>query len=293
VIFDEYIQNYAAFHPIYWAGGIPWAIYQKVLRPLCHLHIQPNLNQEEIEALLRESKARFILWTYDFDGAESQWWWIIAEKPYSLESLKPKARYNVRHGLRKCDVRRISGRVLAKTGYSCYHSAMQRHTQSVPLPELSFRERMPRHDQNEALELWGVFSKGLLVGYAIYKVIDDIVYEGDVILNPHFFKFHSTYALVHTTANHYLNERDCSYLVSGWRSLRHETNFQNFTVKEFGRRKAYCRLRVEYSSLYGILRNINYYLNPLLARIALPKKMKHERTALYRLEKIRREENYQ
>lgn len=286
--FEEYIQDYASRHPVHWAGGVPWSTYRRVLKPLCHPHVQPQARPAEIAAILKQSKALLALWTSDFDSQPSPWWYIIGRAPYDLETLRIKTRYKVRHGIRLCEVRRITGQQLADHGYPCYQAAMRRHTQTTPLDQAAFRRLMPRRDGNPSTEFWGVYHDSQLAGYARYKIIDDIGYEEDVILAPEFFKHHSSYALVHTTTQHYLNDRSCAYIVSGWRSVSHETGWQDFTEKEFCRRKAYCHFSIKYSAMCKILSQTIFHTKRYLDYMKIPGRVKNILTVVYNLEVIRR-----
>ena len=48
------------------------------------------------------------------------------------------------------------------------------------------------------------------------------------------------------------------YINDGARSIRHETNFQEYLIKYFGFRKAYCNLKIKYRRPYGWLVNLIY-----------------------------------
>ena len=288
---EEYLLNYRANGTIYWAGGVPWTVYRNVLRPFCHPHIQLNLQKGEISALLKKSKMPLAMWTNNYNINTSNWWLIVAERPYALELLRPKARYNVRRGLRMCDVRIISGSVLSEIGYECYKTAMERHVQSTPFDEATFQFKMARHNNNKACDIWGVFKDENLIGYAFYRRLDDVVYEGDVILNQEFFKYHSTYALLHATTEYYLNELKFSSIIAGERSISHETSWQEFTERDFLRRKRYCNLNIEYSKSYGILKNISYHLYPVISNIPIFTNIQGKMSLLYKLEKIIRQKD--
>lgn len=285
---EEYIQNYSQRHKIYWGGGVPWRKYRGVLRPISHPHIEPKLGNGDIKKLLRDSKAAFATWTYEFDSSKSEWWWIIAERPYSLERLKPKTRYNIKHGLKNCQARIISGKILSDIGYECYRSAMQRHSQTVSLDEAAFRRLMPNYDLDKAHEVWGLFMGEKMIGYATYRIIDDIVYEEDTIFDPHYFKYHSSYVLIHATTHHYLNEKNFKYILCGWRSMSHETNFQEFTMDKFMRRKAYCKMGLEYAPMYGMLAAIIYHSKAIWSRVYLPESIKNKLNVVYRLNEIKK-----
>lgn len=282
----EYIERYAQHHKIYWAGGVPWRRYKGVLRPLSLPHIEPKLERKAIKQLLRESKCAFAMWTYEFDSSKSEWWWIIAEKPYVFERLPSKARYNIRHGLKNSKVEMISGKILADIGYDCYQSAMRRHTQTEALDEAEFRRRMPDWDADGAHEIWGVFVGGRLAGFAVYLVIDKVVNQLDAIFDPSYFRNHSSHALIHTITDYYLNQRNSLYITTGMRSISHETEFEDFVIKNFGYRKAYCKLGLKYASPVRVLSRLIYKTSPVWKRVYLPRRLRNRLEILYKLKSI-------
>ena len=52
---------------------------------------------------------------------------------------------------------------------------------------------------------------------------------------------------------HYLNECGKKYVCSGHRNINHKTNTQEYKIKRFGYRKAYCCLRIEYRPGVNVL----------------------------------------
>jgi hypothetical protein len=285
---EEHIQNYSQRHKVYSAGGLHWRTYKGVLRPLTLPHIEPRLEKNALGKLLAESRAPLAMWTYDFDTIKSEWWWILGEKPYSLDKLGSKTRYNIRNGLKHCKVQVITARFLADNGYNCYRSAMRRHTQTIPMSESEFKERMPVYDSNDATEIWGVFIHDQLIGYGVYLVVEDIVNQVEAIFDPLYFKRHSSFALIHTITEYYLNEKNCRYITTGMRSISHETQFEDFITKNFGYRKAYCKLGLEYSLFYGILADIVYRSRAIWSHLFLPGSIKHKLGIIYKLEQIKK-----
>lgn len=281
--FEKFVRKYSQNHDVFFAGGIPWRKYKGVLRPLSVPHVEPQLSSGEMRRLLKQAKVPLAIWTYDFDIEETEWWWVIGKRPYSLACLRQKARYNIRHGLKRCSVQRISGSTLANTGYGCYKSAMRRHTETMAFNELTFKKNMADYDLNEANEIWGIFRSSRLVGYAVYQVIENVVREGDTMFDPEYFKHHISHALIHTTKNHYLNERGCKYIASSMRSVSHETQFPDFIISTFGYRRAYCRLGLEASLLFRVFSDAVCCLHPVWKSLPLPAPIKNKLTVLHRL----------
>ena len=285
----EYVGRYSRDNQVFWAAAIPWRRYKGILKPLSPPHIEPDSNSGEIKKLLQASKTPLAMWTYNFDSARSEWWWTIAERPYHLESLAKKARYDIRYGLRSCNVRRVSGRLLADIGYACYASAMQRHVQTAPDTEPVFKAAMPVYDANEAYQIWGVFMNDRLIGYGVYLLIDDIVINQDAIFDPAYFRYHVSHALVHTTTDYYLNQMDCRYITTGTRAISHDTRFEDFLMRNFGYRRAYCGLGLEFRPAFRILVDCLYGLRGWWKKLPISGDVKHRLHVICELERIRGE----
>jgi hypothetical protein len=52
---------------------------------------------------------------------------------------------------------------------------------------------------------------------------------------------------------YYLDEKEFDYVNDGARNISHETNIQEFLIKKFKFRKAYCKLNIIYNSRIGFL----------------------------------------
>jgi hypothetical protein len=280
--FEEYVACYAQRHPVYWGGGVPWRKYKAALLPLALPHVSPRLNPGEIRRLLKESKCALAMWTHEFDSGDSEWWWIIAQRPYTLDTLSKKTRYGIRHGLKHCRVRMLSGSAVAEIGYDCYRSAMLRHTQSKPLGEREFKSKMVGF-VNEIEHVWGVFVEDKLAGFATYLARGRVVSMIDAMFDPAYFRLGSSYALIHTTTDHYLNREDNDYVSPGMRSISHETGFQDFLTTTFGYRRAYCRLEVAYTPTARLLSRLVYRTEALWKRAYLPRTLRNRVEVAHRL----------
>lgn len=62
-------------------------------------------------------------------------------------------------------------------------------------------------------------------------------------------------------------EKQGAYLCDGARNIVHETNFQDFLIKYFGFRKAYCRLHIVYRPIVRVLVSGLFPFRHLLAKV--------------------------
>ena len=64
---------------------------------------------------------------------------------------------------------------------------------------------------------------------------------------------------------HYLNERKFRYVNDGARSISHETNIQEFLIKKFKFRRAYCKLHIIYSPKIRLVLSIIYPFRSIIS----------------------------
>jgi len=281
--FSAFIEHQQKRHDIVWEGGVPWAIYKKIVMPLSHPFMTPNATNQEMRRVLKTLKKPMAIWTQDWDCKQGNWWWIVAGKPYGLDQLKSKVRYNIRHGLKHCTIEKISPKYLAENGFECYQAAMGRHYQSQSMDKKGF-QRISGYEGNKGYDFWGIFYKEQLVGYSYYHLLDNVIYEKDTLFNPEFFKFHGPCALIHIITEHYLNQLGYDMIIHGWRTISHETSYQDFLVQKFNRRMVYCNLGVYYSGWLGFLAKISVILQPVLEKALLPKRLLHPIKVLANIE---------
>lgn len=73
-------------------------------------------------------------------------------------------------------------------------------------------------------------------------------------------------ALVYTMIMEYLNYQNKKYISDGERSVRHNTNFQEYLMKYFGFRMACCILHVRYRPLVNMCVKVLYPFRGIIKR---------------------------
>ena len=113
---------------------------------------------------------------------------------------------------------------------------------------------------------WGLFSsdENLLIGYAQNIIKGGVAQYSIVKLDPDYLYLYGSYRLFYDMNSYYLNEQKFNYVSDGARSLSHETNIQEFLVKKFKFRKAYCRLNIVYRWDIGLLIKMVYPFKKLI-----------------------------
>ena len=100
-----------------------------------------------------------------------------------------------------------------------------------------------------SIEYYGAYSDSELIGYSknMINEYSSIVFYETLNINPDYIKNYISYALLHRMNEIYLNDRSYHYVCDGSRNLLHETGIQDFLIRKFKFRKAYCDLNIRYS----------------------------------------------
>ena len=222
---------------------------------------------KEIKSLISIRKRNFyVRWTTDFDCEnETAFWYIIKDKFDGFDELSSNTRNQLRRGLKKCLVRKITQEELKELGYSVYQSSYLGYSKSSSyLDEGKFIEGV--NNLPSDYELWGVFFQetNKLVAYAQNRLYSKSCEYRVIKLNPEYLKYYISYALVFKMNEHYLLERKLKYVNDGARNISHQTNFQDFLEQKFKFRKAYCKLHIEYVFALKIILFFLKFTRPIL-----------------------------
>lgn len=209
-------------------------------------------------------------WTTDFDcGKETNWWYVIADKPFNLQSLKAKRRYEINKGLNNFEVHKINPIDYAEDIYEVQIAAFAAYPEKYrpTVDHDSFIENV-LHWQEE--NVYGAFHKesGKLCGYS-YITIKPSFINFDVLKTiPYYEKFGLNAALVYRLVDDY-NEllSNGGFICDGERSINHETAFQDYLEKYFNFRKAYCTLNIAYNPKIKWLVKTLYLFRKVLLKL--------------------------
>ncbi|MDU6359648.1 MAG: hypothetical protein E6590_06710 [Clostridiales bacterium] len=270
-----------------------WKYYNHALLPETPPHKNPDIQQ-----LRKRGKwdkgVLFARYTTEFDcGYETEWWYLIKDNEIDLSKLKSKRRYEITKGLKNCDVKKISPRVYAKEIYEVYNNAFENYKNAgQSIEKEKFISSCEGHETTQEIEYWGAFDKETqkLVGYALNHVYEEYVNFTTMKFDPQYLSKAISAALVYTMIVEYLNVKNKKYINDGERSIRHDTNFQDYLVKYFEFRKAYCKLNVEYKNLVKLVVNILYPFRAHIQRFP-ENSITHNINSLLQQESIRRSFN--
>ncbi len=226
-------------------------------------HTERKLNKSECDDLLKKNpNAWFVRNVYDFDCDEqTSFWFVVQDKPLSMESLHSKCRNQVRRALKTLDLQLVERQAfLDEGGYKCYIESFKRYKikSSVPLSEEQFAEHILK--MQSGAELWVAIEResGQMVAYAEVLCQNGCAkYTALKGIPENLNKYYPFYGLLFQMNRYYIEEKNFLYVTDGARSVSEHSNIQNFLDK-FNFRRAYCRLNVTYVWWLKLILNLLY-----------------------------------
>ncbi len=255
-----------------------WEYYNHALVPAKAPHVIPDISWmkdgRKWKELADGKYPLFARWITDFDcQEETQWWCLIKDTPFDLMSLKSNRRSLITRGLKRVDVKVIIPAEYAAQMANVLIKAWKSYDDSYEEGEdrktLTEEFRQLTEDALGNSEYLGAFLKDTdtLIGYSIYNLFDDWIEYSVVKTDPEYLNTQVNAALAYAGLERYMKP-GIKYIMGGWRTMIHETNYQDYLLKNFGYRKAYCRLHIRYRLWMGVLVKILYPFRNLLKKYA-------------------------
>ena len=248
---------------------INWRKYNGALIPEQPPHIQVKVEIQEVMLKIKKENAYFARWTTEFDcDKETDFWYIICDTFIPVELLSRNTRNNIRRGLKRCRVERVSLQFVIDNCYPVYKSAFDNYNGHLsPISELEFTNEHLLYSDEQLWHFWVVFEdeSNQIIAYTRNKIEHNQCELCTTKFHPDFLrKYYPSEALFYTMNEYYLGIKKLRYVNDGARSISHETNIQSFLMQKFKYRKAYCKLNIIYNKPVGFLVKMLYPFRVIL-----------------------------
>lgn len=233
-----------------------WEYYNHALIPTTAPHIEPDTSwmgeRKRWEELADGRHPLFARWMTDFDcHEETEWWCLIKDTPFDMMSLKSNRRSLITRGLKRVDVRVIVpseyAEQMANVLIKAWRSYDEKYEEGSDRKNLTNDFRKLTRENLGNTEYLGAFLKDtdILIGYSIYNLHEDWIEYSVVKTDPEYLNTQVNAALVYYGLERYM-QPGIRYILGGYRTMVHDSNYQDYLLKNFGFRKAYCRLHIYY-----------------------------------------------
>ncbi|MBQ5320181.1 MAG: hypothetical protein J6K17_13900 [Oscillospiraceae bacterium] len=266
-----------------------WKYYNHAAIPSTPPHKEPDLSPIEDKSIWKidDKTPLLVRWTTEFDcGYETNWWYLIREAPFDIEEIPSKERKSIRSALKKCYIKKINPSEYIDELYLCYSSAFSKYENAGNMNE---KENFLNLKDN-VIEYWAGFDNetNKLIGYITVSAYDMYAEIHTAKFDPDYFNRQASDALYYNVLNHYLNECGKKYICSGSRNINHKTGTQEYKIRRFGYKKAYCHLHIEYNPKIKVIIKILYKFRKLLMKMDKITLI-HQINAVLKMEEIIRE----
>lgn len=269
-----------------------WRYYNHAMIPTCAPHEQADIASVEDGSIWLEkddNKPFVARWTSNFDcGYETDWWYCIKDKPFDINAISSKKRYEINKGIKNFDVRVIDPGLYKNELYNIIVAAY------ITYPK-AYRPTVNKADLFKSIDNWNCITFGAfcrendqLCGFAQCAEYDSYLAFSVCKTIPIYEKFAINAAIVNGIIEKYNYRLGHEfYIVDGERNISHVTQFQDYLEKYFGFRKAYCELHVVYRRGVRQVINLLFPFRKILCRVKKGK-LVHQINSILLMEEIAR-----
>lgn len=228
-----------------------WRYYNHAAIPTSAPHEEANMEPIESGRIWKMFDGKSPLmarWTSDFDCQyETNWWYLIREKPFVIDSLEKKCKKHINQALRKCTVTQLNPCNNIDDLYRVYQEASKRYQKQDNFLGREAFDNQCIEECNTGFVFWGAYIEdNLLIGYMVTKQYEMYAQISIAKFSANYLRYRASDALYATVLDYYLNKMELNYVSSGERSINHITGTQEYKERVFNYRKAYCHVNICY-----------------------------------------------
>ncbi|WP_251548046.1 hypothetical protein [Pumilibacter intestinalis] len=246
-----------------------WQFYNHAWVPSVEPHTVPDLAPLAGGELFKQGGV-LARYTTQFDcGNETEWWYIIKDKPFDISELKSKHRYVIKQGEKNFETKLINPLHYKEDIFQVATAAFADYPKKYrpQLQKDKFMNDIEEWSAGGGVFVYGAFvrNNGVLAGYAVLSKENRCLHFSILKTMPIYEKMQVNAALVYKILKDFEIELTNGYYIcDGARNIQHQTHFPEYLEKYFGFRKAYCRLHVAYAPKYKRLIKLVYPFRKLL-----------------------------
>lgn len=232
-----------------------WKYYNHAVLPSLPPKELKDITVPADELFRRYPSAYMIRYTSDFDAYEkSEWWHCVKDTAFDISELKSKQRNVVKNGIKNFDVRVIDLTEYVNEMYEIFTDASRGYDYKIDF-SMEQAEQQCRHiSRTKTSIVLGAFLKGdtpdngKLCGYLWLDENGKCVQMIEQKAIRKYERLQINASLVNYACELYNDKiSEGYYLYDGERNIVHKTAFQDYLIKYFGFRKAYCKVNVIYN----------------------------------------------
>jgi len=144
-------------------------------------HTAIDVSAGELRAVIRATGAfglRYV--AADAGGGRHSFQMTASGADYSLDRLAANARSKIRRGLKRNEIRPISGSELKEAGKQAFLETLDRQNRAKSYPLDKWHRLLDAVDEEPGVEIWSAWYEGELAAYLMVFLIEDVCefYQG-------------------------------------------------------------------------------------------------------------------
>ena len=189
-----------------------WRLIHRCLIPDAPLSRNIAPDEATVRSLLRRRGVWMCRWTDRFDrAADGEGWYVVKDTADGWEALSASTRSKVRRALRRCSYVRTT-------------------------------------DEKTLVDRWTVTARdtGKTIGFAECRLFagTEVFYDRFGASRDSLRGYYPLYGLIWEMNRYYLGERGMRFAFDGFRTMRERSGIQEFLIRKFGFRRAYCEVHL-------------------------------------------------
>jgi hypothetical protein len=199
-----------------------------------------------------------------FSAAEYQEMKELVAINEELKKLEAKKKKHIRQALKKSCVKKLSPLDYKEQMYEVYVEASKNYENFRVISLQAFCKNV-ENCVKDKIEYWGAFdSNNKMIGWMSVKNYGDWACIISAKFHPHYLNLGPSDAIYYNILTYYLNETGVEYISSGEKNISHATNTQEYKIRTFAFRKAYCKLNIYYRPKYKLIVSLLYPMRRIL-----------------------------
>ena len=232
---------------------------------------EEKLDAKSWKTLLKKG-GLFVRNTFDFDGKESDFWYIVKDSFEEIENLKPRTRTKIRAAFKAFDYRLVGIDTIKEKGYPIISETYANYKVIDRKMNGTIFNDYLNECQRRNFHFWGIFDKNNneLVGFSSVRIWKNCCEYGKSGLmtkykyGPHY----PYYGLYYAMNQYYIDNLHFKYVSDGSRTITEHSQIHDFLIQQFNFRKAYCQIEIHYQWWMKIAVNM---LFPFRKTITFPR----------------------
>jgi len=247
--------------------SIWWFKYSGFLRPAYLPHEIPEISSKSARNARRQLGGMFARWDSGFGvSSNTEWWYVIRTGPYSMDQVSGNTRSKIRRGAKRLTARPATTEEIRQQGLKVCERAVARFDNENFMPKRQdFMNKLDAAENYpDVCEFFAVFRGDEMVGFSENHIHGNAVFWESIWYDPEALGDYTSYLLTHAMLEHYLNDRELSYVSDGSRALYHDTEVQDFFIGKFGFNKEFAHLEVDYFPIFRVLVSLLFPFRKIL-----------------------------